>query len=230
MFTGIVERVGLVARISAEHGRARRLRIVDAGPIATESPLGASISISGVCLTVVTVGDGFLEFDIIKETLDRTTLGDLRQGQRVNLERGLRVGDRLDGHFVQGHVDGTASVVRVVSTEREYVIWLEPESAVLPYIIPKGSVTLAGVSLTIAALQGRQFSVALIPTTLSLTTLATLRAGDRVNIESDMLARTIVHHLSVTGIQSADGLALPAPQADSPTAVTLERLKDAGFV
>lgn len=136
-----------------------------------------------------------LSFDVIKETLDRTNLGRKGVGDRVNLERSLRVGDRLDGHWVQGHVDGTAEVVEVRRDEREHVVFLRPEPSLSPYVIPKGSIAIDGVSMTIAELRGDAFSIALIPTTLERTTLGSLTVGDLVNIESDILARTIVHRL-----------------------------------
>jgi len=219
MFTGIVERTGRVARLSEGEAGARRLRVADVGPIADESALGASISVSGVCLTVAATGSDWIEFDLIRETLVCSTLGDLREGDRVNLERSLRVGDRLDGHFLQGHVDGIAVVARVLSTRREHVVWLRPEPEVKPYIIPKGSIAIDGVSLTVAAVSGEEFSVALIPTTLEVTTFSSLRVGDQVNIESDIIVRAIVHHLEGGGTRPADGSSL-----------TLDKLTEAGFL
>jgi len=214
LFTGIIERTGTIVGTAAVPG-GRRLR-VDIGPIAAECPLGASIAVSGVCLTVAQIhGDREVAFDVITETLDRTVLGSKRVGDAVNLERSLRVGDRLDGHFVQGHVDGTGTVTQIVSSPRERVIWLEPEELVRAFMIPKGSVAIDGVSLTIAGVERTRCSVALIPTTLDVTTLGSLNKGDRVNIESDILARTIVHHLRSTG---------------GAGALSLETLQDAGFV
>ena len=213
MFTGIIERKGTITNVGTVPG-GRRLR-VDVGPMAAECVLGASIAVSGVCLTVAQISGHEIDFDVITETLDRTVLGGKAVGGFVNLERSLRVGDRLDGHFVQGHVDGTAIVDQVISTARETVIWLAPDDSVRSYMIPKGSVSIDGVSLTIAGVEPTRFSVALIPTTLELTTLTQLKKGDRVNIESDILARTIVHHLQSIG--EAGGL-------------TLETLQRAGFV
>ncbi len=211
MFTGIVEATGTICHTRPTPG-GRRLRI-DA-PWASECRLGASVSVSGVCLTVADADRESLEFDVIRETLDKSTLGAKRVGDRVNLERSLGVGDRLDGHFVQGHVDGIASVERVWSSAEECVVRFEPEAHLRPYIIPKGSIAIDGVSLTIASVEGRIFSVALIPTTLDRTTFSSLKTGDRVNIESDIIARTIVHHLSE---MSASG------------GLTLETLREAGF-
>lgn len=193
MFTGIVERMGTVLAAQAVTG-GRRLRI-DAGEVAEGVTRGASVAVGGVCLTVTEVAGTALDFDVIAETLARSTLGSLRVGDRVNLERALRVGDRLDGHFVQGHVDGTATVERVESGAREWVLWLSPESRLSAFLVAKGSVAIEGVSLTIAAVRGGSFSVALIPTTVERTTLGELRPGQRVNIETDILTRTIVHRL-----------------------------------
>ncbi len=189
---------------------------VAVGPMAGEcrwtSEPGASICVSGVCLTVVRTADESLEFDVITETLERSTLGSKRVGDRVNLERSLRVGDRLDGHFVQGHVDGTAAVDRIQESTREHVMWLRPEPSLAPYLVPKGSVAVDGVSLTIAAVAGGAFSIALIPTTLERTTLSSLTAGDRVNVESDIITRTIVYR-----------------HAEMSQGLTLETLREAGF-
>ncbi len=211
MFTGIVESTGTLSLAQPGPG-GRRLRI-DV-PWARECRPGASVCVSGVCLTVASPLDGALEFDVIRETLETSTLGHKRVGDRVNLERSLRVGDRLDGHFVQGHVDGIARVVRVKSSAMEWAVWIEPEAPLLSYAIPKGSVAVDGVSLTIAAVDRSVLSVALIPTTLELTTLSSLKVDDRVNIETDIIVRTVVHHLS--GVSSSGGL-------------TLDVLREAGF-
>lgn len=212
MFTGIIEQTGRITDTHAVSG-GRRLR-VEAGSVAAHCPQGASIAISGVCLTVAGIAGSELAFDVITETLEQSTLGSKRVGDRVNLERSLQVGDRLDGHFVQGHVDGRASVERIQTSSGEYVVWLRPDPSLTAYLIPKGSVAVDGVSLTIAAIRDDLFCVALIPTTLERTTLSLLTAGDRVNIESDIITRTIVHRLSE---MSASG------------GLTLSALREAGF-
>lgn len=193
MFTGIVDHVGTITDTQAVSG-GKRLSI-DVGPLATHSALGASVCISGVCLTVAKISSPVLEFDVITETLEKSTLGQKKTGNGVNLELSLRVGDRLDGHFVQGHVDGIATVTRVDSSTNEQVLWLKPQPHLQRYIIPKGSVSVDGVSLTIAEVDEECFSVALIPTTLERTTLSSLSKDDWVNIESDMITRTVVHQL-----------------------------------
>lgn len=212
MFTGIVERTGRISVTRAVPG-GRRLRVT-VGPSARQSDIGASVAVNGVCLTVAAIGDDWLEFDVITETLEKTTLGSKQTGDPVNIERSLRAGDRLDGHFVQGHADGTAKIKRIDSSPKECVIWLDPQAHLLPCIVPKGSVAIDGVSLTIAAVRDASFSVALIPTTLDLTTLSDLSAGDTVNIETDILTRTIVHHLS--NLAESGGL-------------TIDGLRQAGF-
>ncbi|MFQ5590921.1 MAG: riboflavin synthase [Phycisphaerae bacterium] len=214
MFTGIIESVGTVAGTQPAAG-GRRLR-VEVGPMAQECTLGASIAVDGVCLTVAAEHHTSLTFDVIRETLERSTLGLKRSGDRVNLERSLRVGDRLDGHFMQGHVDGTASVERVQSSPQEWVLWLRPDEQLVPFIVPKGSVAVDGVSLTIAEVAGTGFSVALIPTTLERTTLSSLTVGDRVNIETDIIVRAIVQRLSAISNATLGGL-------------SLETLREAGF-
>ncbi len=212
MFTGIVERVGAIRDTRPVPG-GRRLR-VDVGPMAGECAIGASLCVSGVCLTVSGVSGETLDFDVIAETLDGSTLGSKRIGDRVNLERSLRLTDRLDGHFVQGHVDGKAVVDRVLSSSREHVIWMRPDPSLMSYIVPKGSVAVDGVSLTIAAVKSGAFSIALIPTTLERTTLSSLTTGDPVNIETDIITRTVVHRLSA---MSASG------------GLTLNALREAGY-
>ena len=212
MFTGIVEKTGKITAINATQG-GKRLRI-DVGSIAGDCALGASICVSGVCLTVAGTLDKEIDFDVVTETLNRSTLGSKRVGDVVNIERSLKVGDRLDGHFVQGHVDATAVVTRIQPFPGEHVVRLRVETDLRAYIVPKGSITIDGVSLTIASIEGSEFEVALIPTTLQQTTISLLQTGHRVNIETDIIARTIVHQLSL---------------ANGREGVTMETLREAGF-
>ena len=212
MFTGIVEHTGTITDTRSVSG-GRRLRI-DVGSMATDCAQGASVCVSGVCLTVVGAAGQELDFDVIAETINKSTLGSKGVGGQVNLERSLRVGDRLDGHFVQGHVDGRAIVDRIQASARECVIWLQPEQTLVPYIVPKGSVAVDGVSLTIAAIEEGSFSVALTPTTLERTTLSLLATRDSVNIETDIITRTIIHHLAHLTV---------------PGGLTIDALREAGF-
>lgn len=212
MFTGIVECTGRIVGNRRVSG-GRRLA-VHPGGLGERCPVGASLCVSGVCLTVANSEPETLEFDVIQETLDKSTLGSKRVGDEVNLERSLRIGDRLDGHFVQGHVDGTATVERVEAAREEHVLWLRPDAYVIQYVIPKGSIAIDGVSLTVAAVKSGLFSVALIPTTLQRTVLSALSSGAVVNIETDIVVRTVVHRLA---------------EIAQPAGLTLNLLHEAGF-
>lgn len=202
MFTGIIESTGRVLSVRKGEGGVR-LRL-EGGGLTDGLKLGASVAVSGVCLTVCHIESNLVDFDVIRETLDRSTLGRLRVGDRVNLERSLVVGDRLDGHFVQGHVDGQARLRQRIASGEEFVLWLVPDSPLAGYMVPKGSVAVDGVSLTIAETRAGEFSVALIPTTVERTTLGERREGDAVNIETDILVRTILHRMGP--LQTSNGL------------------------
>ena len=167
----------------------RRLTLAAAWP---DLRGGESIAINGCCLTVADIDSAQLGFDVIQETLDKTNLGSLAPGDEVHVERALRVGDRLDGHFVQGHVDGTARLIERIDSANETRLYIEAPAELARYLMPKGSVAIDGVSLTIAAVNGAVFQVALIPTTLHLTTLGRREIGWRFNLETDMLSKTIV--------------------------------------
>jgi riboflavin synthase len=186
MFTGIVEELGSVVDIDGP-----RLRVACTA-VREGSDVGASVAVNGVCLTVVAARDGALSFDLSEETLRRTALGRLRFGDGVNLERPATLATRLGGHLVQGHVDG---VGRVISLDRaaEGGAWLRvaPPPALLRYLIEKGSVTLDGVSLTVAGVVDDGFVVALIPHTMAATTFGSSRAGREVNVEVDMIAKYV---------------------------------------
>jgi riboflavin synthase len=189
MFTGLVETLGRLDRVIDE-GAGRRLTIRWPG---LDAPLaiGESVAVNGCCLTVVASDGETAEFQAGPETLDRTNLGDKRAGDVVNLERSLRVGDRLGGHFVQGHVDATAALrERRTEGEWEFLAFaLDPTWT--PLMVEKGSIAVDGVSLTLVDVKTDGFSVMLIPHPLAATTLGRLRVGDRVNIETDMLARHV---------------------------------------
>jgi riboflavin synthase len=164
---------------------------------------GASVAIDGVCLTLTHSDEKSASFDVIAETLRCTTIGELQPGDRVNLQKSLRVGDTVDGHFVQGHVDGTGTIDKIETSERENIYWFAGAPNVMEYIIPKGSIAIDGISLTIVTVALPRFSVALIPTTLERTTLGTKTQGRRVNIETDILARTIVYRMRDMGSAKA---------------------------
>ena len=189
MFTGLVREVGTVASLE---GGADGVRIeIDAPATARGAALGDSIAIDGVCLTVVAAADGRFAFDAVPETLDRTALGTLEPGSRVNLEPALRAGDALGGHYVQGHVDGVGNVRSVEPEGDGSRIWFDAPPELLRYVVEKGSIAVQGTSLTVAGVDDAGFAVALIPHTLAATTLGALVPGARVNLEADVLAKYV---------------------------------------
>ncbi|QXJ25341.1 riboflavin synthase [Actinomadura graeca] len=189
MFTGIVEELGEIVAIE-HHGDSAVLAV--RGPLVTKDAVhGASIAVSGVCLTVVDVKGEVFTADAVKETLDRSSLGGLGPGAKVNLERPLRLSDRLGGHLVQGHVDGVGEIVSREPGERWDVVTVSLPPGLSRYLVGKGSITVDGVSLTVVEAGGDRFSVALIPTTLSLTTLGHKKPGDPVNLEVDVVAKYV---------------------------------------
>jgi riboflavin synthase len=194
MFTGIIERTtSILAATDGPH--FRRLVIANHWP---DTKLGESIALNGCCLTVAEIMADKLHFDVIQETLDKTNLGRLAPGDLVNIERSLKLGDRLDGHFVQGHIDGVGILVDQINTNDEQRLTIEAPDHLTKYIIPKGSITVEGASLTIAAVNKNIFQVALTPTTLKLTTLGSNKIGWRFNLEADIMSKTIVNYLEQT--------------------------------
>jgi riboflavin synthase len=191
MFTGIVEEMGRVRAI-AHHDDGARVEI-EAAKVLDDAEIGASIAVNGVCLTVVALGDGFFAADAVIETLRRTNLGELTVGDRVNLERPVRLADRLGGHVVQGHVDGVAVVAaRDPQPDGSVLVrFVVREPSLLRYVVEKGSITVDGISLTVAALHGDGFSIAVIPHTLEVTTLGARDVGATVNLEVDVIAKYV---------------------------------------
>jgi len=193
MFTGIVKELGRIDSIDASDDGAR-LRI--RAELASELEEGDSVAVNGACLTATTVADGAFETDVMHQTLALTTLGELEPSSAVNLELPLRATDRLGGHVVQGHVDGTATVAEVTADGFARRVRLDLPGELLPYVVERGSIALAGVSLTVSDLTDSGLEVSLIPETLERTTLGSLEAGDRVNVECDVLARYVRRQLS----------------------------------
>lgn len=189
MFTGIVEAVGSVVEAAAsDAGR----RIVISGPGIGKLPIGASISVNGVCLTAVETGDDSVSVDVIPETSRRSNLGTLVEGSQVNLERPMPADGRFDGHIVQGHVDGMGTVAKLQTTDDGGVVMtVDVPEPLRRYVVEKGSITIDGVSLTVSDLTPDGFRVALIPHTLEVTTLGLRNTGDRVNLEMDVLAKYV---------------------------------------
>jgi riboflavin synthase len=187
MFTGIITDVGRVRAVAEANG-GRRLEIGTAYPL-DGIAIGASIALSGACMTVVEKGEDTFAVDVSRESLSKTTLGVWVEGRLVNLERALRMGDEFGGHVVSGHVDGVGQVVRALSDGDSLRVQIRAPAPLHRYIASKGSVTIDGVSLTVNEVEGEVFGVNLIPITRTMTTLGDLRSGDRVNLEIDLLAR-----------------------------------------
>jgi riboflavin synthase len=196
VFTGIVRKRGRVASFDGT-----RLIL----ETSLQAAVGDSIAVDGVCLTVVAGDEDTLAFDIVPETLSRSTLGGLKPGAIANVEPALRVGEELGGHMVQGHVDGVGRVRTVEPAGRGRRMWVEASPDVLRYCVVKGSITVAGVSLTVAALEDDAFAVALVPHTLRETTLGDVEPGSDVNLEADVIGKYVERLLEPPGYPSRDG-------------------------
>ncbi len=194
MFTGLVLGMG---EIAAEQPREGGIRLwIDAGAIAEEASVGDSVAVDGCCLTVVALEEARLGFDVIPESLRRTALGAKGVGSRVNLELPLRPSDRMGGHFVQGHVDGTAEMLGRTEQGDDVLMRFSIPESLHGQVVEKGSIAIDGVSLTVAGVEAETFTVALIPHTLEVTTMGALKVGDRVNLEGDILAKYVANLLA----------------------------------
>lgn len=213
MFTGIIRHIGTVREVRSRSG-SKRLTI-DMGPLGEGLARGDSVAVNGACLTVAEAPGAVAAFDVVAESLQRSTLGSLRAGARVNLERAMRLSGSLDGHMVQGHVDGVAEVA-CIRRGGGHVVELAAPAELTDQMVAKCSVAVDGVSLTVTSVARGRFSVALIPTTLSETTLGDLAAGVRVNVETDVIGKYIRGYLEQLGGRAGGSL-------------TLEKLKEAGF-
>ena len=195
MFTGIIEELGRIRALTPAEGGARIE--IDATLVLDDAAIGASIAVNGCCLTVVELDDGGWAADAVTETLERTSLGTLRAGDPVNLERPVRLADRLGGHVVQGHVDGVGTLVnREPLPDGSTRMRFAAPAGLLRYVVEKGSITVDGISLTVAALHRDGFDIAVIPHTLAVTTLGSKQPGDPVNLEVDVLAKYVERLLS----------------------------------
>ena len=196
MFTGIVEDTGEVASFSRG---AEAWRLVVAAPRAARGvAIGDSVAVNGCCLTVVKAGAGLLGFDLLEETRSLTNLSDLRSGAAVNLERSLRVDGRIGGHFVTGHIDGKAKIDMFEARGRDHYLRVRPPAEGFRYLVPKGSVAIDGISLTVAEVNAERFAVWIIPHTLAVTCLRERKVGDAVNLEYDMLGKYVENLLKNT--------------------------------
>lgn len=212
MFTGIIEGIGRVIAVRRTNTGVRLT--VDVGPLSEGLVIGHSVAISGACLTVVNAAGTNLDFDVVRETLEKTSLGELTSGSFVNVERPMQVGDRFHGHFVQGHVDGTGRIISLPHCPEGGELLIKTSPELTGQMIIKGSVALDGVSLTIARLEPGQFSIALIPHTLKATTFHMKRPGDTVNIELDMLGKYVARLLG---------------RGTRGTGLTEDKLREAGW-
>lgn len=220
MFTGIIKAVGRIERIEAR-GENRRLWIGRPAQGFDGLELGESVAVDGACLTVEQLTGGQIGLFASRETLERTTLGTKRAGDRVNLERSLAMGDRLGGHLVAGHVDGVGRFIGAQPIGEDRICEFEiPSAHWRPYLVEKGSIAIDGISLTVAGLKGDRFTVAVIPYTWENTTLSDRRAGDRVNMEFDLVGKYIIRWLETRD----------EPERGRLAGVTLESLRQAGFI
>lgn len=221
MFTGLVEEVGTVQRL--QHGADGGRLTIGAQGVLEGTVLGDSMSVCGVCLTVVALGRLEFTVEFMPETFSRTTIGSMTEGTRVNLERSLALGDRLGGHLVMGHVDAVAEVVAVEQKgiAREVSFTLPGE--ILPYVVGKGSIAIDGVSLTVIRCDDRGFVIGLVPHTVNNTTLRDVRTGTKMNVEADVIARYVRRAVAELGLNTV-GRPVPAG------GLTEDSLRDKGFI
>jgi len=193
MFTGIVEGIGKVKKISkATKNRSAIQMIVDLGKHGKGLKIGQSVALNGVCLTVTKLSKTGCTFEMIEETTKKTDLGNLKPGGIVNIERSLKAGDRLEGHFVLGHVDGVGIIKKVQKKPKEVKVWFEVPKNLSKYVVKKGSIAIDGISLTVVDTQNNLASVCIIPHTIEVTNFKTKNIGDKVNIETDILGKYIL--------------------------------------
>ena len=188
MFTGIISNQAKVIK-KEKHGAQVRFVFRFIHKEKNRPVPGESIAVNGVCLTAVKIGRDFFEAVAVRETLEATTLSSLETGSKVNTERSLKMGDSLGGHFVTGHIDGCGRILKIEKSGKNYSFWIQAPPALKPYLAVKGSVGVDGISLTVQAVKGLSFKVAVIPYTFSHTTLGTKKAGSEVNLEADLVAR-----------------------------------------
>lgn len=196
MFTGIVEEIGTIKSI--QKGKRSSTLQINAAIVLSDVKIGDSIAVNGVCLTVTGFGGGIFSADVMPETMDKSNLGFLSVGSKVNLERALRLGDRLGGHMVSGHIDGLGSIVNKETDDNAIWISIECSKSLLKYIINKGSIGIDGVSLTVAYVDDKKFKVSIIPHTQDETTLCSKKIGTKVNLENDITAKYIEKFINHT--------------------------------
>lgn len=215
MFTGLIEAICVVKSVSRPSGTSQTRLTIDLGQSADETKIGDSIAVNGACLTVAELNGNLAAFDISSETLTKSTLGRLKPSSQVNVERAIKAADRFGGHLVQGHIDGTAAIKAIDRQGKFAGIKFTANSELLDNMVTKGSIAVDGISLTIADMDAESFTVAIIPQTLQKTTLGRAKTGDTVNIETDIIIKTIKKHLEKIFPQNKN--------------LTIEKLKQLGF-
>lgn len=194
MFTGIIEGLGTITKFEKKsRGQYAAKMKINLGKLAKELRTGHSVAINGVCLTVTKISKGEAEFEMIGETVKKTDLGNLSLGDNVNIERSLKVGERMEGHFVLGHVDGTGKIIKIERMPTETKFWIELSKSMMKFVVKKGSIAIDGISLTLVDVTKKTVSVCIIPHTMKVTNLYSKKIGDRVNIETDVLGKYAVH-------------------------------------
>jgi riboflavin synthase len=193
MFTGIVEGLGKIVKFEKKtNNRSATKMKIKLRKLAKGLRVGDSVAVDGVCLTAVSVVRDIAEFEMVEETIKKTNLGSLESGDKVNIERSLKVGDRLEGHFVLGHVDGVGIIKKIEKQLRQVKIWIELSKQMSKHVIQKGSITVDGISLTVIDKRKNKISVSIIPHTMKITNLVLKTIGDKVNIETDILGKYIL--------------------------------------
>lgn len=229
MFTGIVEEVGTIHSIAM--GEKSAILTIEASVVLQGSKIGDSIAVNGVCLTVTSIRNGQFTADVMAETLRRSSLGSLHRGSKVNLERAMAADGRFGGHMVAGHIDGTGTI-RSMKRE-DNAVWVEIEASekILRYIIEKGSIAIDGISLTVAKLTSKSFSVSVIPHTGEETTLLKKKAGDIVNLENDLIGKYVERLLggSISAVSKAEGGETANSTGSARSGITMEMLTKYGF-
>ncbi len=193
MFTGIIEGTGTVESISrSTSGRSAIRMTVDLGKNARGLKIGQSVALNGVCLTVIELNKGRCSFEMIQETAEKTSMGDLKKGSTVNIERSLKANDRLEGHFVLGHVDGVGTIAEIQEKPDEVQVWFQLPEELTRYVVKKGSIAVDGISLTVVDTRKNMASVCMIPHTIQVTNFTRKVKGDKVNVETDILGKYIL--------------------------------------
>ena len=193
MFTGIIEGVGTVKKISKNtKNRSAFQMTVDLGKNAKGLKVGQSVALNGVCLSATKISKNICNFEMIDETIKKTDLGNLKVGSKVNIERSLKVGDRMEGHFVLGHIDGVGLIKKIEKKPKEVKIWFEVPKKLSKFIVKKGSIAIDGISLTVVDASKNNASVCLIPHTMKVTNFQSKKVGDKLNIETDVLGKYIL--------------------------------------